>query len=187
MGAAVWPWSCLFLWVSWRFGMTSKSMNLEYSKRSASQQGMLRKAVRLRLLKAEEKKITSFHVVCGLNNPLKLLVGDWVQANISHSLGILFICFLFKLCMHKQQREGFYKITGNERVGSNAWGKKKTEWEGWKEKEHGESPIYMSFFKMVYLSMKDQACKILLDIYNKERSKSPASNVSSLSSIMAKP
>lgn len=53
--------------------------------------------------------------------------------------------------MHQQQREGFYKITGKKRVGSNIWGRKKAEWEGWKEKEHGEIPIYMSFFKMVYL------------------------------------
>lgn len=63
--------------------MTAKSMNLEYSKRSASQQGMLRKATRLGLPKAEEKKINSFHVVCGLNSPLKLLVGDWAQDNIA--------------------------------------------------------------------------------------------------------
>lgn len=27
--------------------------------------------------------------------------------------------------MHKQQREGFYKITGKETVGSNGWGKKR--------------------------------------------------------------
>lgn len=105
----------------------------EILKRSASQQGMLKKATRLELPKAEEKKITSFHVVCGFNNPLKLLVGDWAWDNISHSLAILFICSLFNLCMHKQQREGFYKITGKETVGSNGWGENKTEWEGWKE------------------------------------------------------
>lgn len=58
----------------------------------------------LGLLQAEEKKVTRFRVVCGLNNPLKLLVGDWAQANVSHSLAILFICFLFNLCMHQQQR-----------------------------------------------------------------------------------
>lgn len=115
--------------------MTSKSMNLEYSKRSASQQGMLRQAIRLGLLQAEEKKVTRFRVVSGLNNPLKLLVGDWAQANVRHSLAILFICFLFNLCMHQQQREGFYKITGKKRVGSNVWGRKKAEREGWKNME----------------------------------------------------
>lgn len=44
--------------------MISKSMNLEYTKRSASQQGMLRKAVRLGLLKAEKKK--DYQLSCSL-------------------------------------------------------------------------------------------------------------------------
>lgn len=63
--------------------MTSKSTNLEYLKRSASQEGMMRKAIRLGSQKAEEKKITRFQIICGPKNPLKLLVGDWHKPTLA--------------------------------------------------------------------------------------------------------
>lgn len=41
------------------------------------------KSYQIRIAKSRGKKITSFHVVCGLNSPLKLFVGDWAQDNIA--------------------------------------------------------------------------------------------------------
>lgn len=127
------------------------------------------------IAKSRGKKITSSHVVCGLNNSLKLLVGDWAQANISHSLAILFICFLFNLCMHNKEKDSTRSQERKEL--DQMYGGKKKGWVGRMERKTAwkMSNLYVLLQNGVSnISMKDQAYKILLDLYDKERIKSPA-------------
>lgn len=165
--------------------MTSKSMNLEYLKRSASQEGMMRKAIRLGSQKAEEKKITRFQIICGPKNPLKLLVGDWHKPTLAiPQLFCLSVSCSTCACTNNKKKDSIRSQEG--------WIKCMGEKKGRLARKEGKKKSMKKVQLNVLLqngisntSEKDQAYKKLLDIYNHERSQSPASNVSSLS-IMEK-
>lgn len=103
VGKRVWPWICHFLRVSWRFRMTSKSMNLEYSKWSAPPQETLGKSYQIRTAKSRGNKLTVFIWSVALT----IQVNIWI--NGANSQGF---------CFPRQIKQSYYFLFWGWRVNS---------------------------------------------------------------------